>query len=292
MKFGAMNDLGILDGLIEALVETRSLHAATTRHYQFLKRLCQHVFRGSTLCSAEATPVDFAPFGKLVFPYSKMGAIDTIDLFGLDELIIFAFYHANRNRYSRTVDIGANLGLHSILMNRNGFSVTAFEPDPVHFDLLRRNLKLNDASGVTPAQAAVSDRDGKMEFVRVKGNTTGSHLAGAKVNPYGELDRFEVEVRACVAALEGADFAKVDAEGHEVTILKAVPPDRWAGLDVMVEVGTHENAHELFDHFQGQPVHLFAQKIGWSRVTREADIPTSHREGSLFITSKVEMPWA
>lgn len=291
MKPGAMNDLAILSGLIEALVETRSLHAATTSHYQFLKRLCQHVFRGSTLCGTEQVPVDFAPFGKLVFPYEKMGAIDTIDLFGLDELIIFAFYRANRNLYSRTVDIGANLGLHSILMHRNGFSVTAFEPDPVHFDLLNRNLKLNDASGVTPVQAAVSDRDGKMEFVRVKGNTTGSHLAGAKANPYGELDRFEVEVRACTAALEGADFAKIDAEGHEVTILKAIPPTRWASLDAMVEVGTPENARELFEHFKGLPVQLFAQKTGWSRVTHEADIPTSHREGSLFVSSKAEMPW-
>ncbi len=286
-----MNDLAILNGLVESLAETRSFHAATSSHYRFLNHLCRSVFRASTLTGAEPKPVAFEPFGSLTFPYQKMGAIDSIDLFGLDELIIFAFYWANRKRYGRAVDIGANLGLHSILMDRSGFSVTAFEPDPVHFALLNRNLKLNDAAHVTPLQAAVSDCDGTMEFVRVKGNTTGSHLAGAKANPYGELDRFDVEVRACVKALEGADFAKIDAEGHEVTILTAVPAARWTSLDAMIEVGTPENAHKLFEHFSGQPVRLFSQKTGWSRVIRESDVPTSHREGSLFITAKAEMPW-
>ena len=287
-----MKNLDLLNGLIEALAEAPTLHGATTSHYRFLNALCQKVFRGSSLSDPQPTPVDFAPFGALTFPYQKMGAIDSIDLFGLDELIIFAFYWANRHRYRRTVDIGANLGLHSTLMARSGFSVTAFEPDPVHFDLLKRNLALNSAAGVTPVQAAVSDRDGALEFVRVKGNTTGSHLAGAKSNPYGELDRFHVEVRACMPALDGAYFAKIDAEGHEVTILSAVLPSRWGSLDAMVEVGTTENAHALFAHFKKMPVSLFAQKTGWSRVVRESDIPTSHREGSLFITSKTEMPWA
>jgi FkbM family methyltransferase len=286
-----MKNLDMLNGLIEALAEAPSLHGATTSHYRFMNALCQKVFRGSSLSDLQPTSVEFAPFGALVFPYQKMGAIDSINLFGLDELIIFAFYWANRNRYRRTVDIGANLGLHSILMARNGFSVTAFEPDPVHFDLLKRNLELNGATGVMPIQAAVSDRDGRLEFVRVKGNTTGSHLAGAKSNPYGELDRFDVEVRACMAALDGADFAKIDAEGHEVTILSAIPPSRWVRLDAMVEVGTSENARALFAHFRDLPVGLFAQKTGWARVVQENDIPTSHREGSLFITSKAEMPW-
>lgn len=287
-----MVDLAMLNGLMEMLAETRSFHATTTRHYRFLNGLCHGVFHNSPLTRTEPEPVQFEPFGTLTFPYRKMGAIDTVDLFGLDELIIFAFYWANRSRYRRTVDIGANLGLHSILMQRCGFRVTAFEPDPVHFELLSNNLKLNNSSSVTPVQAAISDQDGTMEFVRVRGNTTGSHLAGAKANPYGDLDRFDVEVRKCMLAVEGADFAKIDAEGHEVTILKSISYDRWAHLDAMVEIGTLENARDVFDHFKASKVSMFSQKIGWSLVSKLEDVPTSHREGSLFITSKANMPWA
>ena len=39
----------------------------------------------------------------------------------------------------------------------------------------------------------ISVKKNKLEFCRVKGNTTGSHLVGSKKNPYGDLDLFEVD---------------------------------------------------------------------------------------------------
>src|SRR5574341_904869 len=82
-------------------------------------------------------------------------------------------------RYRRARDIGANLGLHSIVLARCGFEVKAFEPDPWHFGLLKDNLAANRAR-VEAIPAAVSTADGEAQFVRVLGNTTGSHLAGSK----------------------------------------------------------------------------------------------------------------
>ena len=84
--------------------------------------------------------VSFAELGAISLPYQKMGAIDSIDLFGLDELLIFAFYYRNRGRYSRAADIGANIGLHSIVLSMCGCEVEAYEPDPAHCEKLLRNL--------------------------------------------------------------------------------------------------------------------------------------------------------
>ena len=280
-----------LDDLFARLIASPREHAGTCAAYQALAAQWIAAFRASAFARAEAVPVPFGPFGALTLPYRRMGAIDSIDLFGLDELILFAFYLANRARYRRAVDIGANIGLHSILMARCGFAVRAFEPDPVHLDILRTNLKLNGVSGVEVVEAAVSDRNGQTEFVRVKGNTTGSHLAGAKAAPYGELDRFPVAVRAFADVLADADLVKIDAEGHEVVILRSLSAERWQSLDAVVEVGMAENARALFDHFEVLPVNLFAQKIGWSRVDSVSDMPTSHREGTLFISAKGLMPW-
>ena len=63
-------------------------------------------------------------------------------------IIIFSYYWTNRKRYKNVADIGANIGLHSILMSRCGWQVTAYEPDPIHCDLIKRNLDLNNVKSV------------------------------------------------------------------------------------------------------------------------------------------------
>lgn len=280
----------VFDGLFEALAEAWPHHARHGALYPYLARTVGEQLRQTALREGADGAVEFGSFGTLNFPYERMGAIDSLDLFGLDELIIFAFYLRNRDRYRQVADIGANLGLHSIVLARLGFQVRAFEPDPHHAALLSANLDRNGVR-VELRQAAVSDRDGEMEFVRMKGNTTGSHLAGAKPNAYGELERFAVRVEGALSALEGCDFAKIDAEGHEPTILQALPSDRWDGLDVMVEIGTPANAELVFRRLHALDVGMFPQKRNWSRARSVEDLPTSHREGSLFISRKSETPW-
>ena len=241
---------------------------------------------------AALTPstVAFGPFGGITLPYHRMGNIDSLDLFGMDELIIFAFYNANRARYRRVVDFGANIGLHSIILARAGFQVRSFEPDPVHFRLLSTNLELNGAKSELH-QAAVSIDAGRQEFVRVLGNTTGSHLAGAKEDPYGELERFAVVTEAAQPHLEWADLAKIDIEGHEAELISRLPPAIWLHTDAVVEIGTPRNAEIVFKYLMPGPARMFAQKIGWRQVTELGDMPTSHRDGSLFLTGADRMPW-
>lgn len=239
----------------------------------------------------EPKPVPFGPFDAIAFPYHKMGNIDSLDLFGMDELIIFAFYHANRARYRRAVDFGANIGLHSLMMARCGFEVRSFEPDPVHFALLESNLSLNDAASELH-RAAVSLEAGQTEFVRVLGNTTGSHIAGAKDSPYGELERFQITLEAAAPHLAWADFAKIDIEGHEAVLLTGLEPSVWETTDAILEIGTADNAAAIFEHMHGSGINMFAQKIGWRRVAAAEDMPASHREGSVFLSASLAMPWA
>ena len=278
------------DLLFRALAESRLLHSCGGPTYQIYQALAAEVLESCGLRGTRPTPFIFGPFGELSFPHHAMGAKDTLDLFGLDGLIIFAFYWSNRARYRRTLDIGANVGLHSIVMARCGMAVVSYEPDPTHFSWLMENVQLNRCETVRPVQAAVSDHAGQMEFVRVLGNTTGSHLAGAK-HPYGELERFPVRVEDFATLVADVDFVKIDAEGHEPEILFAAPVETWKRRDAILEVGSAKNAERIFNHFQKTGINLFAQKIGWNRVRQIEEIPTSHREGSLFISCQSQMPW-
>jgi FkbM family methyltransferase len=281
----------ILEDVMAALPELSAHHAPTSATYRALKRATRP--EAERLFGPQGPQAgSLGPLGAIKFPYHRMGAIDSIDLFGLDELIIMSFYDLNRARYRKVLDLGANIGLHAFALGRCGYEVRCYEPDPVHFKLLQRTIELNGLQTVTPINAAVSVEAGSAEFVRVLGNTTGSHLAGAKTDPYGELERFNVKVEAFKPLLHWADLAKIDIEGHEATVLCSTNAADWAKTDAIAEIGNPPNAEAVFKHFQTIGIGLFAQKIGWGKVTSLKDMPTSHRDGSLFITRRSAIPWS
>lgn len=280
----------LLDDLIERLPDCAAQHGPSEDTYRNLKaKVIEAV--AAQYGGTGTEPVSLPPFGDIVFPYVQLGNIDSLDLFGLDELILFAFYWCNRTRYRKVVDFGANLGLHSLVMSRCGYEIRAFEPDPRHLGILRQTLERNRCDRVTVRPAAVSTEDGSHDFTRVLGNTTGSHLTGAKASPYGELETFTVAVEDARPHMLWADLVKMDIEGHEANVLCATDARHWQETDAVVEIGSQENAERVFAYFEALPVNLFAQKTGWRRVTQLSDIPTSHRDGSLFISVKDAMPW-
>lgn len=277
--------------LFEFLADHPQYHARETSFYRFVDGLITSAFHEVQPAFEAEQKMPFAELGMISLPYEKMGAIDSIDLFGLDELLIFSFYYRNRGRYAHAADIGANIGLHSIVLSMCGSKVEAYEPDPAHSAKLLRNLELNNIVNCTTHQAAVSEKDGTMQFVRVLGNTTSSHLAGAKSNPYGELERFDVAVHDIRGIANRVDLFKIDAEGHEAVILNAMPIEAWQKVDAFVEIGTPENARLVFDRFAGTSVNIFSQKCGWSRVETIDNMPHSYKEGGVFVSTKSVMPW-
>jgi FkbM family methyltransferase len=210
-------------------------------------------------------------------PYVQMGHVDSLSLLlNFNELVIFDFYERRQDRYERVVDVGANIGIHTLMMSKY-WDVTAYEPDPFHYGIL---LGVVEGWPIQTLMQAVSDHGNPVDFVRVLGNTTSSHIRGAKV-PYGEIETFKV---GCVDVRSfDYDLMKLDAEGHEATILLRLSEEQLSKMDVIAEVGNPKNAAIIFDHFQKLGFPIRSQLKGWDVVTRLEDMPTSHREGSIFI---------
>jgi FkbM family methyltransferase len=132
----------------------------------------------------------------------------------------------------RIVDVGANVG-HSILYWTAHFpeaQIEAFEPHPVHLDLLRRTIALNhltDSVAVYGAAAGTSSGRAKLADLGTASAVIGEDGAGAalrqNVVPIEVVDFFEVIGEARV------DLLKIDCEGAEFDLLM---DERFERLDV------------------------------------------------------------
>lgn len=234
---------------------------------------------------------------QLCLPHYKMGAITSNELLGLDELILFSFYSRNTSRYRSVTDLGANIGLHSAILASLGYTVTSYEPDPHHSACAKQFLDnvISAADRVTWHEAAVVPRGSgnSVDFVRVLGNTTSSHVFGAKA-PYGELETFRVSADEIDYAITGADLVKMDVEGLEAELLTSLfdrPNNALHAPDIMLEVGNPSNAQRIFSLSQDLGLMLFSQATNWSEVTQLDQMPSSYKDGSLFLTTNGFMPW-
>jgi hypothetical protein len=83
-----------LDLIFETLAERPDLHVRSSALYRLFQATARTAIE-QLFEATERAAQPFGPFGSLSMPYTKMGSIDSLDLFGVDELIIFAFYNAN-----------------------------------------------------------------------------------------------------------------------------------------------------------------------------------------------------
>lgn len=217
----------------------------------------------------------------VAIPFTRLGAVTSEDLFEPREQVLFDFYEKHAARYRRALDVGANLGIHAVLMARAGWEVRAFEPDPKHFFELRQNLWRNGVEHRVGAEcAALSTREGTATFVRVLGNTTANHLEGARAS-YGRREKFPVRTRDCRAHFAWAQIAKIDVEGHEAALLLTVTPE--VRCDFLVEVGSRENAEAIFGHLQGHRPLWVHRGEAWAHIERLEDMPVRYTDGTLFV---------
>ena len=162
----------------------------------------------------------------------------------------------------------------------------------IHFEKINENIKINCKNNKpNVVNKAISNKSGQVEFLRVKGNTTGSHIKGSKNDPYGEIETIKVETDSFKDIMMNLDFLKIDIEGHEAEVLRSTSKEDWLKTDAMVEVGSESNAEIIFEFFKSIEINLFSQKTGWNLVQKIENMPYSYKDGSLFITNKSYVPW-
>jgi FkbM family methyltransferase len=155
------------------------------------------------------------------------------------------------------LEAGANVGAYTVLFAQwTGAAgrVFAFEPDPVAFDGLQLHVALNQVGDrVTSLQAAVSDRDGQLQFASfessgisrlassadaesatirdVRATSIDGFCAGEGVTP--TVIKIDVE-GAELAALRGARDTIARAGSH-LQLFVEMHPQLWPGLGITAD---------------------------------------------------------
>lgn len=131
------------------------------------------------------------------------------------------------------VDVGANLGLHSLGVAKDiGCHVAAFEPSPETASRLVRSIEVNNLGDlVRPFRTALADEDGVATFVEPPAHV-GQAALEAPTEGYREGGRYEVEVAALDRFEPFQDFLtetgkrvgliKMDIEGAEERALRGM----------------------------------------------------------------------
>jgi FkbM family methyltransferase len=129
------------------------------------------------------------------------------------------------------IDIGAHIGLYTIVSSKrvgtNG-KVVAIEADPGNFEMLNRNIKLNQLTNVIPLNYAVYSKETKLKLYLPSGESGFTKYNTIMSDWVNTKDKF-VEVNANTLDYllqskgirgEEVNWIKIDVEGAEFEVLK------------------------------------------------------------------------
>jgi len=225
--------------------------------------------------------------GTIHIPFFSYGNITSTNLWDLEDMILFGYYLKKLNYYDAAYDLGANIGLHSIFFSKIGYKkVTCFEPEINHLEQIKKNFRLNNSKAVKIFPKAVFNKSKKVQFNKIHGNTTSSHITNAKKNPYGAITKYYVQSIDFKHILpkKGKSIFKIDIENVEGVVIQRTTANDWNFFDAFVEIGDQINAKKIFKHCMKIKINIFSHKIKWKKVKKFTDMPKSYHDGLVFLS--------
>lgn len=143
---------------------------------------------------------------------------------------------------SVVIDVGAHIGSFAVMAAGIASKVLAFEPEPGNFQMLKKNVELNNLKNVSIFEMAVSGSSGYQEIYISDDASTGSHSLYTE-QAIGSLRR-RVETISLEDIIEKeslriVDFLKLDCEGAEHEIVENMSSDTASKI-MGIAMETHD----------------------------------------------------
>jgi FkbM family methyltransferase len=144
------------------------------------------------------------------------------------------------------IDVGANVGLYTILAAELGADVIAVEPDPSAIARLRKNLDLNGYRA-TVVQAALADESGTREFT-VGRDSTNRLVAAPQANSHP----VEAKTLDALIGRKTARGVKIDVEGAEWQVLRGAERALREGRIELLQLEWNDCSWQNFGYDRAQ----------------------------------------
>lgn len=157
------------------------------------------------------------------------------------------------------IDIGANIGLYSIIINRiTNRKTISFEASPINFSSFLNNLQINKfkEDEIIPCDIVLSDKSKVCKFGHfLKSNTGMSKIINPQTSQYNDFKSFLVNtatINSILSFLEVTTISliKMDVEGSEYDILSNFDFEKWRPKYFQIELlfkNEFENSKRVFD---------------------------------------------
>lgn len=122
------------------------------------------------------------------------------------------------------LDIGANIGNHTLAFATQAKQVHAFEPIPCLFAVLSDNISHNNLRQASAHNVALSDHEGSATINMVNAGNYGASSFDKRMEGTTPVNVTLTTGDAFVASqkLARVDFVKIDVEAHEVFVLRGL----------------------------------------------------------------------
>lgn len=230
-------------------------------------------------------------FEKFIIILNKtnFGNVSHAHLLGPHELIIFDNYINRRIKNRIAIDMGANIGMHTILLSKLGYEVHAYEPDPKTFECLQLNLKSNKCEAILYNSAVTSESfiiNGYTNFTRVIDHPTSSGLSNTEKKFYGNIENLKVKAVKSSNIIKDAGILKIDVEGSESIILENLIVEENNYEYINIEISGDHSREIIFKKMKEvKKYEWYTDKIQLKNPKKNL-LPLSWRDGSLHLIMK------
>lgn len=137
---------------------------------------------------------------------------------------VISFISSAVNENMKCLDLGTNIGLHSIVMSKKAKEVVSYEANPKVIQRLNNNIRINNVKNITVVNRAISTSDGEIDFYVPIDNAFS--MDGAIGHTTEGVKSSQIKIKADslqrVLVEQGRfDLIKIDVEGLEFELIES-----------------------------------------------------------------------